>query len=48
MPLVLVGSIKLRLNLMDLLKGIKLDWLLRDIHSNMVWIMKRLLLLLQK
>ena len=46
--LVVVGCIRLRLILMDLLSDSKLGWLQKDIHNSTIWIMRRLLLLLRK
>ena len=43
-----VGCIRLRLILMDLLSDSKLGWLQKDIHNGTIWIMRRLLLLLPK
>ena len=43
-----VGCLRLRLILMDLLSDSKLGWLQKDIHNSTVWIIRRLLLLLRK
>ena len=44
--LVIVGCIRSRLILMDLLSDSKLGLLQKDIHNSTIWIMRRLLLML--